>query len=54
MGHSKSHDRGKIQEKFKAKHLARTPHPTSSPDLIPCDFGSLEWPRKKCKIGNFT
>jgi hypothetical protein len=37
MGHSKSHDGRKIQEKFDAKGLARSPHPPYSRDLSPCD-----------------
>jgi hypothetical protein len=36
--HSKSHDGGKIHEKFDTKGLVRSLHPPYSPDLGLCDF----------------
>jgi hypothetical protein len=43
----KSHDGGQVHEKFDRKGLGRCPHPPYSPDLSPCDYGSLGWRRNK-------
>jgi hypothetical protein len=47
--HSKSHDGGKIQEKFDRKDLVRCPHPPYSPDLSLCNFESLEMAKEQIK-----
>jgi hypothetical protein len=41
MNYGKSHDNHKIQEKCDTKGLVRSPHPSYSPDLSPCDFWFL-------------
>jgi histone-lysine N-methyltransferase SETMAR len=53
MDHSKSHDSGKIQEKFETKHLARAPHPAYSPDLSPCDFWFFGMAKEKMQDREF-
>jgi hypothetical protein len=53
MKHSKSHDRGKIQEKFETKGLVPSPHPPYSLELSPCDFWFLGMAKRKMKDREF-
>jgi transposase len=43
------HNGAKITEKLEKRHIARTPHPPSSPDLSPCDFWLYEILKQKMK-----
>jgi hypothetical protein len=52
--HSKSHDGGKIQEKFCRKGLMHCPHPPDSPDLSPCDFWFFGMAKEKMKDREFA
>jgi hypothetical protein len=38
MGNSMCHNAAKVTGKLEKRHIARAPHPPSSPDLRPCDF----------------
>jgi hypothetical protein len=42
MDNSICHDDAKITEKLEKRHIARSPHPPSSPDISPCDFWLFE------------
>jgi hypothetical protein len=53
MNYSKGHDSRKIQEKFETKSLARSPHPSYSPDLSPCDFWFFGMAKRKMRDQKF-
>jgi hypothetical protein len=53
MDRSKSHNDGKIQEKFDGKGRVRCPHSPSSPDLSPRGFWSFGMAKEKMRDREF-
>jgi hypothetical protein len=53
MDRSKSHDRAKIHDKFDTKSLMRSPRPSYSPDLSPCDVWFFGMTKRQFKDREF-